>query len=223
MLNIVADLQRVLAARTMTERMTILSSCIKQYEGELDEASVTLFKQIFDKYYTPDDIEYKYAPDVILRVYIASHPTPEYAHTKCFQLDISDGTRDVATYKRLAGSNRTKAQNLQRAMRHAIDDQILEYRRTHPLNPEELCPIEGIPLGETAQVDHVPPFHVLAKQWLQTSPHVKCHVSKTDRSVYELDEPYKSSWQDYHRRHATLRYLSVEGNKRAHHHYIAGK
>jgi hypothetical protein len=101
-------------------------------------------------------------------------------------------------------------------MRSAIDDQITEWCKSHPLDTHEICPVAGIPLGSDAQVDHVPPFHILVKDWMQIISGVTWHRSKSQKSVYELDEPYKTSWQDYHRARATLRYLSAEGNKIAH-------
>jgi hypothetical protein len=43
MLNISSELQRALTARTIKERKMILSSCIEQYEGDLDEPYKSLW------------------------------------------------------------------------------------------------------------------------------------------------------------------------------------
>ena len=215
MINISADLLRAVSAKTNTDRKQILSNCL-QHTGELDESSTAAWKRLFELYYTPDLGEIKYYTEYISRVYIDYHPTPQYRHTICFHLELISGEKDVAGKRYLAGEGRNERINGGRALRYAIDDQIVEWRKLHPLNPADMCPVAHIPLDSDAQVDHVPPFHILVKQWLQITPGVTWHSSKMKKSVYELDEPYKTSWQAYHRVHATLRYLSVEGNKIAH-------
>jgi len=181
---------------------------------ELSDADNERMKDMFEAYYTPDLGERKYTRVEIDRFYINKH---SIYGTKCFHIRLKDGVCDVATLKRLSGENRTHVQNLTRALRHAISPQIEEFRIRNLLQPLDICPVENTPLGMDAQVDHYnPTFRELVKNWLSENPDPTIHIHAILDSIYELDEPYKTSWILYHNQHANLRWLSKNGNKHAH-------
>jgi hypothetical protein len=104
-----------------------------------------------------------------------------------------------------------------KALREVVDSQIMEFKVQHPLQPTDICPIMNNPIGVNAEVDHVgKTFKNLTEEWLHHHPGVKPKSHPTIHSSYIIDEPYCSSWYNYHKDHATLRWLSYEGNRIAH-------
>jgi hypothetical protein len=201
--------------KTQTARVQLLSNALKSLPyGELTADDNKIMLEIFEENYTPDEGERKYETSEIECFFKAPHPI---YHNDCFQLRLKDGSTDVATVKRLAGGNRTSKANLVRALRRAIDPQIQEFKEKNPLNFTAVCPIKGIPLGKDAEVDHYDmTFKDLAQEWLKTTPNPKFYASTTEKSVYELEEPFKASWKEFHRHNTNLRWLSKEANKIAH-------
>ena len=128
-----------------------------------------------------------------------------------------NGLAEPVAYKRLAGENRSEIENLKQALRSEIQPQIDAFRTANPLDPTAFCPIAyNCPLGTDAQIDHFyPTFRLLVKCWIAGNPGPKVSYNK-ERSVYELLEPHKTSWIQYHSDHAKLRWLSKVGNQKAH-------
>jgi hypothetical protein len=87
------------------------------------------------------------------------------------------------------------------------------------LNPNAVCPIADRPLGLDAQVDHIIPFHILAEEWLKNNENVT-YVYSLEKMNYVLNEPYYTSWANFHRNNAQLRWLSKESNTYAHKYYV---
>lgn len=169
--------------------------------------------RLFLQYYTPDIGDRKYTNEEIAHIYIAKHPI--YA-TKGFYLRLTSGLVEPVAYMRLAGKNRDAVENLKKALRSEIQPQIDAFRRVYPLDPTALCPIESCPLGTDAQCDHYDPtFRLLVKDWIAGNPEPKVMYNK-ERCVYELLEPHKTSWVEYHLKNANLRWLSKVGNQKAH-------
>jgi len=170
--------------------------------------------QLFIQYYTPDIGDRKYTKEEIAHIYIAKHPL---FHTKGFYLKLMNGLAEPVAYKRLAGKNRSEIENLKQALRSEIQPQIDAFRRENLLDPAAFCPIMyNCPLGTDAQVDHYSPtFRFLMKNWITDNPTPKV-LYNNDRCLYELLEPHKTSWIQYHSEHAKLRWLSKLGNQKAH-------
>jgi hypothetical protein len=128
-----------------------------------------------------------------------------------------DGTVEPVAYKRLAGENRSEIENLKQALRSEIQPQINAFRTANPLDPAAFCPIMyNCPLGTDAQVDHYnPTFRFLMKEWITVNPAPKVTYNG-ERCLFELSEPHKTSWIQYHSKNARLRWLSKVGNQKAH-------
>ena len=213
MIDIEGDLKNALQGKTIVERCNMLRKCLSVC-GTLNNASKRCWIALFDKYYTPDIGETKYALESIKEVYIQAHPQHG---THCFCMELADGTRCFASYKRLAGASggkRTQTTNLVRALRHAVYDQIIAFRAANPLNPDDVCPVLKTSLGEDAEVDHAIPFAILKDDWFKDHSDAK---EVYENHAYALkDKALEESWKTFHATHAVLRYVSKEGNKVAH-------
>ena len=74
----------------------------------------------------------------------------------------------------------------------------------------------GHQLGYDAEVDHIIPFASICSDWLLANQSVsaKYDVEKQQYMFSKTED--ELSWQQFHREHAQLRYLSKEGNRIAH-------
>lgn len=203
------SLELVLNQKGQGAKRELLSVYLKNNFGDLSEPEITHFRHIFAQYYTPDPQHVKFNSSDISHVTIKkSHNNP----TVCFHICVDNEWYETGV-PRLAGGNRTENANLKRALRNAINPQIQNYRQANPLNPNNICPITKGKLGIDAQVDHVIPFYKLADEWLANNKNVSYTNTKDG---YILNEPYLTSWYNFHLEKAVLRYLSKEGNKTAH-------
>ena len=208
------SIETILEQPTIKKRHLLLSEYLnKTYKGELNEKDTIYFRQIFSKYYTPDDEDIKFDATTISNVSISLDKWGNNYFSICVE-----NKWYPTSIKRLAGSNRTDSANLKRALRNAIEPQIVKYRMENPLDPNALCPITKSKLCNNAQVDHEIPFHILVKEWLQNNsiPPLKYDFDKTN---YILEESFSIDWQNYHSKYAKLRWVSKEGNKSAHLYY----
>jgi hypothetical protein len=207
-------LRSIQDATTKKKRKEILQSYLRTHPvGEISEEDSDIMKCLFDEFYTPDTGQRKYPSDEIEKFYIGFGRF----NSVCFHIRCKNGIEDVATIDRLSGSNRTPKANLLRALRYAIEPQLEEFREANTLDPTALCPIEHIPLGFDAQVDHFnPTFQQLVDDWLKKNKDPQIKWGPRASSIYLLEEPYQTSWITYHKQKANLRYLSKEGNKKAH-------
>ena len=202
--------------KTQSIRKKALSLFLNnQCLGELNENELKLFKNIFDKYYSPDLDETKYKIDEIDGVEIK-----QVDKHRQFRLNVNDITIPCGI-RWLAGASRTSVNKVSQAGRITVDPQIKEFRKNNHLNINDICPIKGIKLGYDAEVDHVIPFNKLLKNFISVSDMT---IDELSKFVYfdkcsekrSFNEPYKTLWYDYHKNNAKLRYLSKEGNKIAH-------
>lgn len=206
------SLELVLNEKGKEKRKELLSNYLLNHGiCELNESEQKYFKHIFSKFYTPDDGEEKFNALEILSVCIQKH---NKYNTFCFKLKVNDVWWD-ASIKRLCGKIRTKKEELNRAFRQAIQEQIDLFKINNPLNPTSKCPIENKNLGYDAQVDHTIPFHILRDEWTKNKPNVSCKYNDCAFN-YVLDEPFLSDWKIYHLDKAKLRWISKDANKYAH-------
>jgi len=156
--------------------------------------------QLFNMYYTPDCGEKKLTS--IDDVKIDKHPKGNY----CFFVK-SDNMWYSVSLDRLSGSKPNSNAHVTKALRNAIETQIKEFRINNrkPL----LCPINNLPIGDDAEIDHEVLFSDLVKQW---GKNPSCRFDSTTQQ-YVLDSPYLEEWGDFHRRHAVLRWASKSGNR----------
>lgn len=210
------SLEIIITTKTQKDRKLLLSNYLKNNGiGELSESESKHFKQIFSKYYSPDEGEDKFNPWNISIVSIDYNGW----NNKNFNIKINNNWYPTSI-QRLSGGNKNEKSNLTRALRQAIEDQIQNFRNTNTLNPFDTCPV--IPyqkLDIDAQVDHTIPFHKLKDCWMNvvmnTDEKIK-YSYNLDKMNYVLDSPWCEYWQTYHLNNAKLRWVSKEGNKIAH-------
>lgn len=205
------SLKQVAKKNTINGRKQLLSKYLKDNEvGELSKYERKYFKFLFKKYYKPDDEYEKFKSKNIKKVFIRKS---KWGNNNFVMLVNNEEFN--CSIARLAGSNRTVTANVKRAMRNDIEEQIIEFKKNNPLDVNAICPVEYIPLGYDAQVDHVPPFTFskLSNDWLKMNTNIG---TKYVNSNYTLLEPFRGSWQKYHSDNCKLRWLSKIGNTKAH-------
>ena len=211
------SLELVLNEKGKEKRKELLSIYLSNHGiGELNCKEQNYFKHLFSKFYTPDEGQEKFNALEILSVCIQKH---NKYNTLCFKMKVNNVWWD-ASIKRLCGKIRTKNEELNRAFRQAIQEQIDVFKINNALNPTNLCPIENKNLGYDAQVDHIIPFHILRDDWTKNNPKVSCKYNDAAFN-YVLDEPFLSDWKRFHLDKAKLRWISKDANKYAHNLYNA--
>lgn len=109
------------------------------------------------------------------------------------------------------------AQMASRAMRHAIDEQRLAFKRSRFAAPPVVCDATGQPITwADAHVDHHPiPFSTLRDAFLQGEAVTLDAVQLLDRSQggqRMADAALAARWADYHRAHASFRLVAAGVN-----------
>jgi len=204
-------MDNIIEAKTITLRRALLSKYLKDnIVGILSSDDRDKFKTIFDKYYQCD---YKVDVDRIESVHIH---VDTYAN-RYFSIKLDNNEFMPCSITRLSGSNSKPSVKQERlkAMRNDINAQMLDFRACNKKNVNEICPIAKIPIGQDAEVDHLITFKKLAEDWMTLNPNATYQYNNRQLS-FSLDEPYKTSWQDYHKANAKLRWLSKVGNRTAH-------
>jgi len=207
------SLNQVILTNTKSGRNTLLSNYLKKNSGLLNEEETNYFKIIFDLYYTPDNGEEKYNIDDIISVKIGKNKS--YGGC-CFYIFINDIWKPTSI-KKLAGTIINNNLIITRALRFAINEQILDFIHKNPLDVTQICPLENKPIGYDAQVDHVIPFSVISEKWLENNT-ININNMRYDfnQNNYFIDSPFQEDWYNFHQDNAKLRWISKDGNKYAH-------
>ena len=209
------SLELVINEKTIKKRHLLLSYYLRNNNvGILNENETLFFKHIFEKFYTPDEEYSKFNVSQISNVSIVKD---NYGN-KCFSIFVNNNWFPTSI-KRLSGSNRTNKSNLIRSLRNAIEPQINNFRICNPLNPNDICPVTNKILGLDAEIDHKIPFHILAEEWIKDNKNIY-YIYNLDKFEYILQEPYYTSWFNFHLEKSILRWVSKEGNKFAHKLYV---
>jgi hypothetical protein len=142
---------------TQVGRKKLLAAYLGTHScGPVTDGFNETIRELFRQYYFPDIGELKYDWRDISGVSIEYHNT---YNTKCFYIHLTNGCNSTVSTDRLSGKKPTQASCLRMAMRAAIDEQIREFKRIHPLNPSLPCPVmKTHELGYDAEVDHSTPF-----------------------------------------------------------------
>jgi hypothetical protein len=112
------------------------------------------------------------------------------------------------------------AQMASKAMRYAIDDQRLAFKRSRFAAPAVVCDATGQPITwDDAHVDHHPiPFSTLRDRFLQAEAVRLDAVQLRDRSQggqCMADAALAARWADYHRAYASFRLVAASVNMSA--------
>ena len=204
-------IKNVIHETTIKNRHIIMSNYLKNNKvGPLNKNDTLLFKDIFKKFYTPDEQNTKFSASQISNVSIMKD---KYGNN-CFHILVNN-TWIPTSIKRLSGGNRNDKANLIRALRNAIEPQIIDFRKKNPLNHNNICPVTNGILGLDAEVDHKIPFHILAEEWIKNNKDIS-YIYVLDKFDYILQEPHYTSWFKFHLEKSILRWVSKEGNRIAH-------
>jgi len=113
----------------------------------------------------------------------------------------------------------TKKNQLTQAMRFAVRVQIRNWRKRNSFNPScELCECSK---KDQLEVDHYPrPFATIRDQFLGKHESLFENVSlywdnRKTSYRFQKNQKLNTSWQRYHAKHATYRWLCSDCNKKA--------
>jgi hypothetical protein len=206
----------ILNEKTIKKRHLLLQQYLKNNNvGILNEKDSIIFKNLFSKFYTPDDNEQKIDSKDICCIHIVKN---KY-NLKCFDIILNNNIRYHTSIKRLSGSSINKNLNIKRALRHEIEYQIFDFINENPLNITLLCPITGYKLGKDSQIDHEIPFHIIASHFLKDNENIEVEYDVENFNYVIKDRKLAEKWKTYHKKIAVLRWLSKDGNKIAHKFY----
>jgi hypothetical protein len=105
-----------LHVKTIKERASIIGTFIDQTPiGKISQENMDIFLILFEKYYTPDEGEYKYTRDDIASIAIYWNEVSRFKPSKCFNIILHDHSQKTdkerhpipVSRKRLSGENRT--------------------------------------------------------------------------------------------------------------------
>ncbi len=211
-------LSDVLNAKTIKDKEEIFKACRDHYYGKQIYRLNDADKQIFLSLYEQSGKSI----DNIKTISIKKHPKfGGVGFWIKYNKDNEHRCRKEKSYpvkiSTLCGRKpKTDYGSYKSAMRYAVSRQITFFRKTHPLDPEAICPITGHALGTNAQVDHVVPFSVLCDNWRETQQGDVFFIFNKRSGCNRLKEPWNTRWKLYHKTHAVLRWVSYDGNKIAH-------
>jgi Protein of unknown function (DUF3223) len=130
--------------------------------------------------------------------------------TRGFIIHRVDGSStDFSYYKCISMPN--DAAQVRKAMRRAVADQVIEFKRIAVTQGPLVCAVTGELLTwDSAHVDHAPPvFLTLADQWAALMggyPAIHLSPTKDGEIGRTLVDP--KPWQAFHQEHACLRIVS---------------
>ena len=203
-----------LLTSNITEAKKILSDLINSgLVGEVSEEYLNILKQQYDR----RNVTFKNIKSTdIDAIYIFK--SRNYNNNN-IQLEVK-GTLYEISIPHLAGSKpKSERTEFSKICRKEILNQIYEFKNNNPLNPKGICEVTGDPLGYDAEVDHQIPFtfQKLLNDWVNLE-----HGGEyKGLCTFDLDQGRfalvnAESWRQYHKEHATLRWLSEKGNRIAH-------
>jgi hypothetical protein len=144
---------------------------------------------------------------------------PEYTNTRTIFIVRTDGIEtDFSWTKCIDGETPERLRRA--ALRRAVTDQIIEFKREVLLRGRVMCPVTGEELSwEFCHVDHCSPntFDNLVDDWLVerslTIDSIEITPSRDSSFSRTLsDEAQRESWREFHRQRKHLRLLSPSAN-----------
>lgn len=164
-------------------------------------------KIIFEQFYYPDGEEVKYRPDEIVDITVEPHP--EYQHTKCIYLKLTNGQQSTMSYKRLKAKPPQDFNNQRAAFRVAIKDQIKQFRKDKKNQCESSDHEENNAANDIEyEVDHILPFNELMKAFQDEHEGPIEIIYNTLTRTYDFaDKKIKEKWVNFHQINATLQLL----------------
>ena len=177
---------------------------IVEADKEISNKDQILLKKWYLKYYTPAwDVEKIKERDIIGFKVDFSFDI-HLAHLKKKSIWIiykneNEVEEKILSKSFLAGSKRSREQDLKKAMRNAINPLVSEFRYAHG-NPDSV------------HVDHVIPFVKLVADFLSDYDEKFVRSIKTKEGNIVGNDAFVKDWIEYHKNHAYLQFLSPEEN-----------
>jgi hypothetical protein len=143
---------------------------------------------------------------------------PNQMNRQAYEINVirSDGTREDISWKVcITGKAKTKTDELYRALRYSINEQLYAYKQENPTDTCRMCH----KTAPKVHIDHIIHFECLVENFLRTVPAAPASFNDaTDgsnrRCFRPEDEAWERAWQTYHERHATLRAVCQQCNLR---------
>lgn len=163
---------------------------------------------------------------VQLRKILLAHPSAEkrqrievsndleiYKFGNVFHVNMvfTDGSKESVSWNKCAiGKDDTNEIRLTNAMRNAIYPQIEKFKISHP---HKLCDNCNTELGSFHVDHHKPLFTELKKEFIKTH-NIDTPTTFEKDGYYTCisDGKFKNLWENYHQKHATLRWLCASCN-----------
>lgn len=128
-----------------------------------------------------------------------------------------DGTKtDISWVKCISGKETPVRSNLLAAMRQAVSFQTWEAKLASDYIGKE-CPVCGLAMDDTAQVDHENHFSKIAETFLSAysePPTVFDDCPTTNAAKFRFeDSDFGEAWENYHKQHAILRMICLNCNQ----------
>jgi 5-methylcytosine-specific restriction endonuclease McrA len=130
-----------------------------------------------------------------------------------FVIIKENNVSDTISWVKCVKQEKTPVQKLLwRAMRASVNQQIHEFRMKNQNVPCNNCNTKT-----ELSVDHIIKFTKLMSDFLIINPNHPVEFSKNhiSQDIFKKEDfLYEKSWQDYHKKHATLQILCVPCNKK---------
>ena len=172
----------------------------------------TFFVSLFQRHPEKERKEVSRITDISIRRFPKSNPRqPLAVSDHQFFLRKNNGTEDSISWNTcVRGDINPVEKRLNWAMRHAIEEQIRDFKSKHP-TPCEFCKATV-----HLTVDHIIKFKQLKDDFLVLHPEYPKEFGKNTMSqevFREEDTEYSELWQNYHYSNATLRILCKDCNQ----------
>ena len=131
-----------------------------------------------------------------------------------FVLYRIDGTSDDISFVKCI-ENRTDTQKVIECFRRAVLHDIIEMKEKAFASGTVTCELTGVPLSwNECHVDHVHPyeFRALLDAWLDDNKLTLESFIVIDKDFAPQHNLLKLDWQEYHRKHAVLRIVSIQAH-----------
>jgi len=190
-------------------RQVGLCTSVKQKHPDI----YTFFISLFQRHPEKEKKEVSLITDISIRRFPKSNPhQPLAVSDHQFFIIKNNGKEDSISWNTcVKGEINTIEKRLNWAMRHAIQEQIRDFKNKNP-NPCEFC---NATVNLT--VDHIIKFKQLKDDFITLNPVYPTEFSKNElaQEVFrEEDKYYSELWQKYHYSNATLRILCKDCNQR---------
>ena len=188
---------------------TGLTSSLKQTNLDV----YTFFVSLFQRHPEKDRKEVSLITDISIRRFPKSKPKKQLDFSDHqFFIIKSNGTVDSISWNScVINAVNPYEKRINWAMRHAIEDQIKEYKNTNKNKPCEFC---GTYYDIT--VDHIIKFKKLKDDFIVMNPEYPKELGKNNfaQEVFKKEDiEFVKLWQEYHKENATLRILCKKCNQ----------